>query len=175
MVIASSACTQQWAMTRPRAMVTLPPLLLLWAWPKLWHCINWTCVCIFKLWSFRYLRTWIVITLSTPMCLMNVFELDIIVDGDRWTYYDLGCMYDMWFEILRDFTDYQNYMGLSSMVWLCKWSLLGLISYNLDGSVTVLPPNIEILTGEKVNCSRKTSRLFMHSFIGSQYRMYIKA
>jgi len=42
----------------------------------------------------------------------------------------------MWFEILRDFTDYRDYMGLSSMVCLCKWSLLGLISYNLDGSVT---------------------------------------
>ena len=67
---------------------------------------------------------------------MDGFELDVIVDGDRWTYYDLGCMYDMWFGILRDFTDYWDYMGLSSMVWLRKWSLLGLISYNLDGSVT---------------------------------------
>jgi hypothetical protein len=27
-------------------------------------------------------------------------------------------------------------MGLSVMVRLCKWSLLGLISYNLVGSVT---------------------------------------
>ena len=44
----------------------------------------------------------------------------------------------MWLEILRDFTDYRDYMGLSSMVWLCKWSLLGLISYNLVGSVTLL-------------------------------------
>ena len=67
---------------------------------------------------------------------MNVFELDVTMDGNRLTYYDLGCMYDMWFEILRDFTDYRDYMGLSSMVWLCKWSLLGLISYNLGGSVT---------------------------------------
>jgi len=25
-------------------------------------------------------------------------------------------MYEMWFEILRDFMDYQDYMGLSSMV-----------------------------------------------------------
>jgi len=25
-------------------------------------------------------------------------------------------MYDMWFEILRDFTDYRDYMGLSWMV-----------------------------------------------------------
>jgi len=33
MVIAFTACTQQWVMTRPRAMVTLPPLLLLWEWP----------------------------------------------------------------------------------------------------------------------------------------------
>ena len=43
---------------------------------------------------------------------------------------------DVWFEILRDFTDYRDYMGLSVMVRLCKWSLLGLISYNLVGSVT---------------------------------------
>ena len=42
----------------------------------------------------------------------------------------------MWFEILWDFTDYQDYMGLSWMVWLCEWSLSGLISYNLGGSVT---------------------------------------
>ena len=63
-------------------------------------------------------------------------KLDVIVNGDRWTYYDLGCMYDMWFEILQDFTDYRDYMGLSLMVQPCKWSLLGLISYNLDGSVT---------------------------------------
>ena len=42
----------------------------------------------------------------------------------------------MWFEILRDFTDYRDYMGLSVVVRLCKWSLLGLISYNLVGSVT---------------------------------------
>jgi len=47
-------------------------------------------------------------------------------------------MYDLWYEILRDFTDYQDYMGLSSMVRLCKWSLLGLISYNLGGSITEL-------------------------------------
>jgi len=58
------------------------------------------------------------------------------VDGDRWTYYNLGCMYDLWFEIHQDFTDYQDYMGLSLTVRLCKWSLLGLISYNLGGSVT---------------------------------------
>ena len=33
--------------------------------------------------------------------------------------------------------DYWDYMGLSSMVRLCKWSLFSLISYNLGGSVTV--------------------------------------
>ena len=65
-------------------------------------------------------------------------ELDVIMDGDRWTYYDLGCIYELWFEILQDFTDYRDYMGLSSMVWLCKWSLLSLISYNLGGSVTAI-------------------------------------
>jgi len=45
-------------------------------------------------------------------------------------------MYELWFEILQDFTDYRDYMGLSLVVRLCKWSLLGLISYNLGGSVT---------------------------------------
>ena len=92
--------------------------------------------CNFELWSFRYLRTWFVITLSNSDVFVEWCELDVIMNGDRWTYYDLGCMYDMWFEILRDFTDYRDYMGLSVMVWLCKWSLLGLISYNLVGSVT---------------------------------------
>ena len=62
-------------------------------------------------------------------------ELNVTVDGDCWTYYDLGCMCKLWFEILRDFTDYRDYMDLSLMVRLCKWSLLGLISYNLGGSV----------------------------------------
>jgi len=95
------------------------------------------CVCgIFELWSFRYLRTWFVITLINSDVIDEWCKLEVIVDGNRWTYYDLGCMYDMWFEILWDFTDYRDYMGLSSMVWLCKWSLLGLISYNLGGSVT---------------------------------------
>ena len=36
----------------------------------------------------------------------------------------------------EDFMDYQDYMSLSLMVRLCKWSLLGLISYNFGGSVT---------------------------------------
>jgi len=94
------------------------------------------CVCYFKLWSFRYLRTWFVITSSNFDVRDECCELDVIVNGDRWTYYDLGCMYELWFEILRDFTDYRYYMGLSSMVRLCKWSPLGLISYNLRGSVT---------------------------------------
>ena len=94
------------------------------------------CVCaIYKLWSFRYLRTWFVITLSNSDVCDECCELDVIVNGDRWTYYDLGCMYKLWFEILRDFTDYRYYMGLSSMVRLCKWSPLDLISYNLGGSV----------------------------------------
>ena len=43
----------------------------------------------------------------------------------------------MCFEILQDFTGYRDYMGLSVIVRLCKWSLLGLISY-LVGSVTTL-------------------------------------
>ena len=69
------------------------------------------------------------------------------MDGDRRTYYDLGCMYDLWFEIHRDFTDYRDYMGLSLMVRLCKWSLLGLISYNLGGSITA-PTNEHGMLGD---------------------------
>ena len=51
-----------------------------------------------------------------------------------------GCNCGWWpLNLLRSFTDYRNYMGLSSIVWLCKWSLLSLISYNLGGSVTDFP------------------------------------
>jgi len=39
-------------------------------------------------------------------------ELDVIVNSDRWTYYDLGCMYDLWFEILRDFHGLPGLYGL---------------------------------------------------------------
>jgi len=37
--------------------------------------------------------------------------------------------------------DNRDYMGLSLMVRLCKWSLLGLTSYNLGGSFTDLALN----------------------------------
>ena len=126
MVIASSTCTQLWA------MVTLSSLLLLWEWPKLWHCIRLSTCVLFSTMKFPLLVNLVCNNFKHS----DGFELDVIVDGDRWTYYDLGYMYDMWIEILQDFTDYRDYMGLSSMVWLCKWSLLGLISYNLGGSVT---------------------------------------
>ena len=53
-------------------------------------------------------------------------ELKVTMDGDCWTYYDLGCMYELWFEILRDFTDYRDYMGLSLMVRLCKMVIIRL-------------------------------------------------
>jgi len=51
----------------------------------------------------------------------------------------------VWFEILQDFIDYRDYMGLTSMVRLCKWSPLGLISYSLGGSVTGLLEVVEEL------------------------------
>jgi len=105
---------------------------------KLWHCIRLSVCVILKLWSFRYSWTWFVITLSDSDVCDECCELNVTVNGDRWTYYDLGCMYELWFEIVRDFTDYRDYMGLSLIVWLPKWSLLGLISYNLGGSVTVI-------------------------------------
>jgi len=104
---------------------------------KLWHCIRRSvCVILKKLWSFRYSWTWFVITLSDSDVCDECCQLDVTVNGDRWTYYDLGCTYELWFEILRDFTDYRDYMGISLMVWLSKGSLFGLISYNLSGSVT---------------------------------------
>jgi len=47
-------------------------------------------------------------------------------------------------------------------------------SIDCDGIWLVLPSNVETLTDEKVNYSRKRSCLFMHSFIGSWYRMYMR-
>ena len=100
---------------------------------------DWMCGCvILKLWNFRYSWTWLVITLSNSNICDECCKLDVIVNCERWTYYDLGCMYELWFEILRDFTDYRDYMGLISMVRLHKWLLSDLISYNLGGSITVL-------------------------------------
>jgi len=107
---------------------------------KLWHCIRLSVCVILKLWSFRYSWTWFVITLSDSDVCDECCELNVTMNGDSWTYYDLGCMYELWFEILRDFTDYRDYMGLSVMVRLSKLSLLGLISYNLGGSVTATSP-----------------------------------
>ena len=111
---------------------------------QLWHCNRLSVCVVLKLWSFRYLRTWFVITLSELQCMWWMCELDVIVIGDCWTYYDLGWMYELWFEILRDFTDYRDYMGLSLMVRACKWSLLGLMSYNLGSFVTEMAINFVI-------------------------------
>jgi len=94
------------------------------------------CVCYFQTMKLPLLENLVCNNFKYSDVFDECCEQDVIVNGDRWTYYDLGCMYDLWFEILRDFTDYRDYMGLSSMVWLCQWSLLGLISYNLGDSVT---------------------------------------
>jgi len=140
MVIASSACTQHWTRTKPRAMVTLPPLFLLSKWPNYGTISDWLCVYYFRTKKLPLLENLGCNNFKNSDVFYECCELDVIVDGNSWTYYDLGCMYELWFEILRDFTDYRDYMGLSSVVWLCKWSLSGLISYNLGGSVTAPTP-----------------------------------
>jgi hypothetical protein len=42
----------------------------------------------------------------------------------------------IWFEIPRDFGDYQGYMGSSLRIWSLRRLFLDLCSYNLDGSMT---------------------------------------
>jgi len=44
-------------------------------------------------------------------------------------------------------------MGLSSVVRLCKWSLSGLISYNLGGSVTPDVLANKVVTGATLDVS----------------------
>jgi len=94
-------------------------------------------VCVIsKLKCFRYSWTWFVITIFELWC--NFQMLWTWCNCEWWPLNLLrSWLYvRMWIEILQDFIDYRDYMGLSLMVWLCKWSLLCLISYNLDGSVT---------------------------------------
>jgi len=97
------------------------------------------CVCYFKTMKLPLLMNLVCNNLSDSDVCDECCELNVTVNGDRWTYYDLGCMYKLWFEILQDFTDYRDYMGLSLIVQLSKWSVLGLISYNLGGSVIGAP------------------------------------
>ena len=67
------------------------------------------------------------------------------------------------FEILQDSTDYRDYMDLSFLVWLWKWSLLDLISYNLDGSVTMFPVEIDTLEYSRVKATSVSVRLWIFS------------
>ena len=91
---------------------------------------------IWKLLCFHYYWTWFVITLLELRC--NRWMLWIECNRGWWSLDLLRSWLYVCFvvEILQDFTDYRDYMGLSLMVRLCKWSLLGLISYNLGGSIT---------------------------------------
>jgi len=103
---------------------------------ELWHCIRLSVCVILKLWCFRYSWTWFVITIFELWCNLWMLRTGCICG---WWPLDLlqSWLYvRMWFEILRDLTDYRDYMGLSLASWLCKWSLSGLISYNLGSSVT---------------------------------------
>jgi hypothetical protein len=55
---------------------------------------------------FRYFYlNWFVITMFKLRCICDA-NFYVTCYGDRWTYYDLDC-YVSWFEICRDFTDYQ--------------------------------------------------------------------
>jgi len=70
-------------------------------------------------------------------------------------------MYELWFEILRDFRNYRDYMGLSLMVRLKKGSLFGLTSYNLGGSVTspmAIEESVKIVAEEVYMCRWDRSR-----------------
>jgi hypothetical protein len=57
---------------------------------------------------------------------------------NRWcvklNHYNL-CLFSVWFEIPRDFLDYQSYMGSSLRIWSLRRLFLDLCSYNLDGFV----------------------------------------
>ena len=77
------------------------------------------CVCYFRTIKLPLLENLVCNNFKYSDVFDECWELDVIVSGDRWTYYDLGCTYELWLEILQDFTDYRDYMGLSSVVGLC--------------------------------------------------------
>ena len=47
--------------------------------------------CNFKLWSFRYLKNLVCNNFKHSDVFYECCNLDVLVDGDRETYYDLGC------------------------------------------------------------------------------------
>jgi hypothetical protein len=68
---------------------------------------------------------------AAAIYLWNVVTGDVLC----WIIYDLG-LFVGWSEILRDFVDYQDYMGSSTEIWSLRRLFLYLCSYNLDSSMT---------------------------------------
>jgi hypothetical protein len=99
-------------------------LLVLWFWNYVASAtLNWVCNNLFELQCMWAVASY----------LWNVVTGDVLC----WIMYDLSLLVG-WFEILRDFMDYQDYMCSSAKIWLLRWLFLCLCSYNLDGSVTAL-------------------------------------
>jgi len=116
MVIASSACTLPWAITRPRAMVTLSSLLLLWEWPNYGTVSNWICVC--------YFQTMKLPLLENLFC--NNFKHSDVFDEGLWT----GCNCEWWpLNLLR------SWLYVRIVVWNPSrfHGLPGLYGFKLDG------------------------------------------
>ena len=67
-----------------------------------------------------------------PSCSILWCNIDVCL---CWTKYN-PAVHTLWFEILRDFVDYRDYMLTSVRTWLLRWSFLHLCVYNLVGSVT---------------------------------------
>jgi hypothetical protein len=61
----------------------------------------------------------------------------------------------VWFEIPRDFVDYQSYMGSSLRIWSFRRLFLNLCSYNLDGSVTCTFPLVSSSRSTTTACCQK--------------------
>jgi hypothetical protein len=140
MAAASIVFSLRGMMTRPLGMVSVSVSHLkcfcrIWLWTGyvsellvLWSrnfvasaTLNLVCNNLFKLWCM-----W-----AAANYLWNVVTGDVLC----WIMYDLG-MFVGWFEILRDFVDYRDYMCSSGEIWSLWWLFLYLCSYNLDGSVT---------------------------------------
>jgi hypothetical protein len=140
-MVATSTVFSLWGMmTRPLGMVSVSvshlecfcgiwlwtdyvsELLVLWFWNYVASAtLNLVCNNLFELWCM-----WVVVSY-----LWNVVTGDVLC----WIMYDLGLLV-VWFEILRDFMDYWDYMCSSVKIWLLRWLFLYLCSYNLDGSMT---------------------------------------
>jgi hypothetical protein len=96
------------------------------------------CVClVLKLFaSATSIWTWFVITILFRLrCIRFMFELYVICNGSAnllWSWLDVEK-----FEIVRDFTDYQDYEGISTRIWLLRWLFLYLHFYNLVSSIIV--------------------------------------